>query len=128
MYKDLVEALPSCKQERGEPWFSDERYDVKGFSAGKKHAIESSGKSGKLAFIDGGNSTVVEAPDYCVSLVRGYYVVFENNKRVTHKQHDYLVTAKTRIEDGKQLYEVSAKPINATKLEMPSFSLNSQDA
>ncbi|MFH0835923.1 MAG: DNA double-strand break repair nuclease NurA, partial [Candidatus Micrarchaeota archaeon] len=47
---------------------------------------------------------------------------------VTHKQHDYLVTAKTRIEDGKQLYEVSAKPINATKLEMPSFSLNSQDA
>ena len=50
----------------------------------------------KAAFIDGGNAEIIGGANFSLQLIRAYYAVFENNKRIKQNKTEFylLVTAK----------------------------------
>ena len=62
--------------------FSDKRY--KPFKIDKKNfsEIKEIRTSKKIAFVDGGNAEILRAVDISFQLVRVYYTIYQNNKKI----------------------------------------------
>lgn len=90
-------------------------------------------KTGKAAFVDGGNAEILGGANFSLQLIRVYYSIFEKNKRIKQNKTEFylLVTAKNK--EGKIKYETEAfnthlridKEFNAFE---PGLSENSHKA
>lgn len=56
---------------------------------------------GKLAFIDGGNASIMTAPNFCLHYCRAYATVYENCKRVSRDKREGHVLVKLEGEEYK---------------------------
>ena len=64
----------------------------------------------RIAFIDGGNSTLIEAPDYLIALNRVYYSIFKGNQRQSPKRNpriEFFSYVVASVEDGANGKEVA---------------------
>ena len=66
----------------GDPFLSSHMYRVRPFSVQNFTRIKPVESRRKIAFVDGGNLPLVEAPNFTVQLNRVYFGVFEGRKRV----------------------------------------------
>ncbi len=80
------------------PQFSDLRYKPFKISENNFHKIEKTDCKSKIAFIDGGNLEILKAADFSLNLIRIYYSIYENNKKIKSKKHEFyaLVHAEKR--------------------------------
>lgn len=64
-------------------------------------------KKGKVAFIDGGNNEILVTPSLAIHMIRLYYSIFEDGKKVDYKKMDFLILAKVNMDN--KCYEVEIK-------------------
>ncbi len=83
---DILSAHTTHKAGLGMPDFSDARYVPKPFSASnfKKVDVPSS-HSRKISFVDAGNLELLSSSNFSVHLIRGYFSIFQQNKRIASK-------------------------------------------
>ncbi|MBU4301105.1 hypothetical protein L6303_07670 [archaeon] len=84
---DLLSMHTSSKQTLGSPDFTDKQYVSKPFSAlnFKEIVLPKENSSCKLAFVDAGNFELLGSSNFSVHLIRGYFSMFGQNKRVVPK-------------------------------------------
>ncbi len=114
-------------------------------SKGNFHAIEQSNKENnvtdeiseasntltttKIAFIDGGNTELLSAANFSLQFVRVFGCIFQDNKRIFSKKHEFYVLARcvNRLSDeGKPELAYSAEifPVNGEQLVDASQIIN----
>ncbi|MDP2750227.1 MAG: DNA double-strand break repair nuclease NurA [Nanoarchaeota archaeon] len=118
--------------------FSDSRYKSIDFSKDNFRQIikfENKDNARKIAFVDGGNAEIVGAPNFSFQLVRTYYSIWQDNKRIKNLREDFFVfvNAFSKNERGQKYIKYSAqmfkndlttksvieKQLNAGKSSMP---------
>ena len=77
--------------ENDKPYFSDKRY--KPFTIEKRnfHEIKKINSNKKIVFIDGGNAEILRTASISLQLIRIYYTVYQNNKRIRSKKKEFFV-------------------------------------
>lgn len=86
-----------------------------------ENAPNDAAASKKIAFIDGGNTELLSAANFSLQFVRVFGCIFQDNKRVFSKKHEFYVLARciNRLSDeGKSELAYSAEifPVNAEQL------------
>src|SRR5207249_9869112 len=70
----------------------------------------------RLAFVDGGNDVLIEAPNFSIQLVRAALSIFDGKERVTPEHAvqriDLLCLITTKILEGYAYYETSLFPMD----------------
>ena len=98
--KKKLDNKPDFEEEF--PKFSDSKYRAFKISKGNFHKIEKADNkknarksaifgtncvgNKKLAFIDGGNLEILKAANFSLNLVRVYYSIYQNNKKISSKK------------------------------------------
>lgn len=132
---DLLSMHTSSKRALGSPDFADARYAAKPFSASNFREImplKESPPGSKIAFVDAGNLELLSSSNFSVHLIRGYFSIFQQNKRIASKipQKIELFSVASAFESPKGIaYECSLIPISqvsgsffpAKKLVFDSF-------
>jgi len=86
--------------------FSDTNYKPFNFDKNNFKEIKSSESNNKIAFIDGGSSEIIKSSNFSLTLIRIYYTIYQNNKRIKAKKHDFYAFAKTKEIDNELFYDV----------------------
>ena len=77
----------------------------------------------KIAFIDGGNSEIIKGANFSLQLIRIYYTIYGNNKRIKNNRNDYFVLVVAKNKNNNIIYEVNIFG-QELKLEFDSFDEN----
>jgi len=94
------------------------KLDKKGF-----YGISDKPAESKIAFIDGGNADLMDAANFSLQLVRVYYTIYQNNKRIKSQKQEFYVLVAAKSKDGKIVYKIET--FNTTmKLEHEFDSLD----
>ena len=86
------------------PYFSDKRYKPCIFDKKNFHEIKDAKINKKIAFVDGGNLEIIKNANYSIQLVRVYYTIYLNNKRVKSKRYQFFVLVNTITNKNKINY------------------------
>ncbi|MBW2976762.1 DNA double-strand break repair nuclease NurA [Candidatus Woesearchaeota archaeon] len=86
--------------------FSDPAYkafdlDIKNF-----HEIKKIHSKNKIAFIDGGSSEIIKSSNFSLSLIRVYYTIYRENKRIASKKQDFYAFASAKDINNELYYDV----------------------
>ncbi|MBN2111685.1 DNA double-strand break repair nuclease NurA [Candidatus Woesearchaeota archaeon] len=105
MHKEIVEKVVEKIGEKLKATgrfvqFSDQSYSAAEFSSDNFRKIPDSTPKSKIAFIDGGNNTILEAASFSLQLLRVYYAVYsENKKRKTGKNEFFALASASNLGD-----------------------------
>lgn len=91
--------------EEGTPKFSDSGYKPFKISKRNFHKIEKTQSSNRIAFVDGGNSEILKAADFSLNLIRVYYSIYENNKKIKSRKYEFYVLVYADNKDGEIFYK-----------------------
>jgi hypothetical protein len=86
--------------------FSDPNYKPFNFDKKNFHLIENSTSDNKIAFIDGGSAEIIKSSNFSLNLIRVYYTIYQNNKRINAKKQDFYAFAYTKDIDEELFYNV----------------------
>ena len=95
--------------------FKHKGYETCILSNDNYHEIKKGDGQGKAAFIDGGNTGIVDAPDFSLQFMRLYTVFYENNTRISSEKHESFVLVKLK-KNNELFAEVKVFPLNNTPL------------
>lgn len=97
--KNTFETNDSCVK------FSDSNY--KSYDLDKKNfnEIKKLNSGNKIAFIDGGSSEIIKSANFSLSIIRIYYSIYENNKRIKSSKKDFYVFTYAKDKDNEIFYE-----------------------
>ncbi len=113
MHKKIVDRILESAEKGRNPgkkvFFSDPRYEAVDFSkehfrqiksisettAGAKSGIKPAGSGRKIVFVDGGNSEVIGAPDFSLQLIRIYYSIWQNSRRIKSHRDEFFILINT---------------------------------
>lgn len=77
----------------------------------------------KIAFIDGGNAEIIKGANFSLQLIRIYYTIYNDNKRIKNNRNDYFVLVVAKNKNNNIFYEVNIFG-QELKLEFDSFDEN----
>lgn len=116
--KKLVKGLSEKIESSGigEPHFADHDYRPVKFHPDNFRKVNVVGNERKVAFIDGGNSELVGAPNFSVQLNRVYFNIFNGRKRITPtnlpKKIEFLSATVARFENEEVYYDTMLFPVS----------------
>lgn len=79
----------------------------------------------KIAFIDGGNTEIIETPSTSLQLIRVYYNIFQNNKKIKSKKIEFYTLTTAEAEGKEIIYKT--KIIGTEIIECSDLTINSND-
>ena len=85
--------------------FSDPNYEAFPFDKNNFHPIGKAEKSNKIAFIDGGSSEIIKSANFSLSLIRAYYSIFQNNKRIKSEKKEFYAFTNAIDKDDEIFYK-----------------------
>jgi hypothetical protein len=103
-----------------------ESYKAYNISNENFHAIESTESDKQIAFVDGGNIEVFASSNFSLQLVRTYYTVYQNNKKVKSKLFEFFVLVYSVVKDDEIYYEFELFPVK-NNLDLGKISFDSSD-
>lgn len=86
--------------------FSDRNYAPFAFDRKSFQLIKNPTISSKIAFIDAGSAEIIKSPNFSLNLIRVYYTVYKNNKRVNSKKYDFYAFISAKGIDNELFYNV----------------------
>ncbi len=92
--------------------FSDINYKPFNLDKNNFNEIKESKSKNKIAFIDGGSSEIIKSSNFSLNLIRIYYTVYQNNKRINAKKQDFYTFTHTKEIDNELFYDVELININ----------------
>jgi len=118
----------------GKPSFSDKRYNSIDLSTDFFSPLPKLSGNKRIAFVDGGNTELISAPNFAVGFNRLYFGLFEGNKRVESttipQKIEFYVVCYATIVGDKIYYKTELVPVkdewskylpSASHLEFNSF-------
>ena len=86
--------------------FSDTNYKPFNFDKNNFKEIKNSESNNKIAFIDGGSSEIIKSSNFSLNLIRIYYTIYQQNKRIKAKKRDFYAFISTKNIDNELFYDV----------------------
>ena len=100
----------------GDPFLSSHNYRVQPFSVENFKPIQPVQSGRKIAFVDGGNLPLVEAPNFTVQLNRVYYCVFAGRVRVPPmslpQRAEFFSVTVAKVRKEQIFYDTSVFPVS----------------
>jgi hypothetical protein len=85
--------------------FSDPNYKPINFDKNNFNIIKNNGVNSKIAFIDGGSAEILKSSNFSLNLIRIYYTIYKQNKRIISKKHDFYVFINAKEKDNEIFYD-----------------------
>ena len=102
---NIITSLKSNLKEKGTHiQFSDSSYKPIKISKENFHEIKDTEKTRKIAFIDGGNSEILKAPNFSLQLIRIYYTIYQK-KRISSKKKEFYVLINAINQENNIIYK-----------------------
>lgn len=99
----------------GKPSFNDKRYNSLDLSTDFFSPIPKLVDNKRIAFVDGGNTELICAPNFAVGLNRLYFGLFEGNKRVEGstipQKIEFYVVCYATLKRDKIFYKTEIVPV-----------------
>jgi len=92
--------------------FSDTNYKPFNFDKNNFKEIKNSESNNKIAFIDGGSAEIIKSSNFSLNLIRVYYTIYQNNKRINSKKIDFYSFISTKNIDNELHYQVEFIKMN----------------
>ncbi|MEK6876533.1 MAG: DNA double-strand break repair nuclease NurA, partial [Nanoarchaeota archaeon] len=86
--------------------FSDQNYKPLNFDKNNFHQIKNAEKNSKIAFIDAGSAEIIKSPNFSLNLIRVYYTIYQQNKRINSKKFDFYAFISAKNIDNELFYNV----------------------
>lgn len=115
----IIDSLNIEETDDSMPYFSDKNYKPFKIEKNNFHKIEEIDSNKQIAFIDGGNVEIIKSASFSLQLIRVFYVIYENNKKINSKKHELYILTKTEKKDDKLIYK--------TELFNNNINLNKED-
>ncbi|MBW2989306.1 hypothetical protein KY358_03230 [Candidatus Woesearchaeota archaeon] len=108
MMGSIADSLKKSLEEEGKyAQFNDSSYRPVKINSENFHSISPASNPGKAAFIDGGNSEILKAPNFSLQLIRVYCCIYEGNKRVGSRKKEFYALMNAAGHEGRIAYNVS---------------------
>lgn len=92
--------------------FSDPNYKPFNFDKNNFKEIKNIDSSRKIAFIDGGSAEIIKSSNFSLNLIRVYYTIYQNNKRINAKKYDFYSFISTKNINNELFYNVEFIKLN----------------
>jgi len=92
--------------------FSDTNYKPFNFNKNNFKEIINTANNNKIAFIDGGSAEIIKSPNFSLNLIRVYYAIYKNNKRIDAKKYDFYSFVSTKNINNELFYNVESIKLN----------------
>ena len=109
-----LKAISNIETTKNHADFPKEGYKPIEIDKKNFHTIAPKALDQKIAFIDGGNSEILKAPNFSLQLIRVCYVIYQNNKHLESKKQEMFTLTTSINKDGKISYQT--KIISKTTL------------
>ncbi len=86
--------------------FSDKNYKPFNFDKNNFHSINNINQNNKMVFIDGGSSEIIKSSNFSLNLIRVYYTIYQQNKRIAAKKQDFYSFVYAKNIDNELFYNV----------------------
>lgn len=105
--------------------FSDKRYKPLKIDKKNFNKINEIRTDKKIAFVDGGNAEILKTADFSFQLIRVYYNIYKDNKKIKSKKREFYVLINAVNKEGSIKYR--AKIFNDKLLDEDDLLLDSFD-
>ena len=118
----IVESLDFNLKEKGSyAQFNDSSYKPIKIDNNNFHEINGMVSNKKIMFIDGGNAEILKASNFSLQLMRIYYSIYQQNKKIASKKHEFYVLVNALNKDEEIVYKTEFFGLNKEKIEFNSF-------
>jgi len=91
--------------------FSDSSYKSVDFNESYFHEIKNVESNRKIAFVDGGNASIIETPNLMVQFIRLYAVIYQSNKKIKSIKHEFFILVQIASEN-KLVFSTKTFPLD----------------
>ncbi len=96
--------------------FSNPDYRPFNFDKNNFTEIKKSESKNKIVFIDGGSSEIIKSSNFSLNLIRVYYTIYQNNKRINSKKIDFYSFISTKNINNELFYDCEFIGLNNNAL------------
>ena len=108
---NLVKSNVSSANDR-HVQFSDQNYTPFAFDRKNFKLVGNSASGNKIAFIDGGSSEIIKSSNFSLNLIRVYYTIYQNNRRIDSKKYDFYSFISTKNVNNELFYNADFIKLN----------------
>lgn len=120
--ENIINSLNNSLKEKGEyVQFNDPSYKPIKISKDNFHEIKDIKENKKIAFIDGGNTEILKAPNFSLQLIRIYYSIYENNKKISSKKKEFYILINAINQENNIIYQTEFFGLNKETIKFDSF-------
>ena len=104
LLKNLVERISSQVKDIGSlVKFDSKKYKPFSFEVKHFNPIIDLPSGQKICFIDGGNIEIMKGPSFSLHLIKLYYTIYQNNKRIEAQRYSLLCLI-TTVEQEQEIF------------------------
>lgn len=120
--EDIINSLNNNLEEKGSyVQFNDPSYKPIKISKENFHEIKDTKEIEKIVFIDGGNAEILKAPNFSLQLIRIYYSIYKENKRIKSKKVEFYVLISAINKENNIIYKTQFFGLNKEEISFDSF-------
>ncbi len=108
------------------PKFPDSSYKPIRISKDNFHILPSLDNDNKIVFIDGGNAEIIKTGDMSLSIIRIYYSIFQNNKKIRSEKKEFFTLVSAEEKENKLFYK--AKIFGDNIIAQEDLTIDSLDS
>lgn len=120
--QNIITTLNNSLAEKGEyAQFNDPSHKPIKINKENFHEIKSIESNKKIAFIDGGNTEILKAPNFSLQLIRIYYSIYQQNKKISSKKREFYILINAINQNNNLLYKTKFFGLNKEEIKFNSF-------
>jgi len=118
----IINSLNSNLEEKGTyVQFNNPDYKPIKIDKNNFHEIKNTESNQKIAFIDGGNTEILKAPNFSLQLIRTYYTIYQNNRRISSRKKEFYILINATNQGDNIIYKTEFFGSEMPNLEFDSF-------
>lgn len=120
--EEILNTLNNNLAEKGEyAQFNDPSCKPIKLTEENFHEIKDTKETKKIAFIDGGNTEILKAPNFSLQLIRAYCSIYKENKKISSKKREFYVLINAVNQESSIIYKTQFFGLNKEAIIFNSF-------
>lgn len=120
--ENIINSLNNSLKEKGEyVQFNDPSYEPIKITKHNFHEIKNIQSNKKIAFIDGGNTEILKAPNFSLQLIRIYHTIYQENQRINSKKIEFYILINAINQENNIIYKTQFFELNKEEIKFNSF-------
>lgn len=118
----IINSLNNNLENKGtHAQFNNPDYKPKKIDKTNFHEIKNTDSNQKIAFIDGGNTELLKAPNFSLQLIRIHYTIYQQNKRIDSKKQQFYILINAKNQDNNIIYKTEFFGTKKDPIQFDSF-------